>query len=563
MNHCRWNLKPPVPADYWGLAGGFSPLMSQLLYNRGLASPSQAEVFLAADERLAGNPGLLPDINQAVPRIRQALLAGENIAVYGDFDSDGVTATVLLVRGLTTLGGRVIPYIPHRLTEGHGLKIAALEKLHRQGISLIITTDCGITALNEVKKANKLGLDTIICDHHTPLDELPPALASVNPQRSDSAYPFNELAGVGVAYKLLQALYQSLGKDRQPDGLLDLVAIGTVADMMPLVGENRYLVKEGLKLINDSPRLGIRELMNQARLKSGAVDSESISWVLAPRLNAIGRLEHAMAGYRLLMTDSPSEAKELAGWLEVKNTERQKLTATFQAAAREQILAAEIPPLLIFRDKECHAGIIGLVAGRLTDEFYRPAIAIKVGEHSSTGSCRSIPEFNITDAISRCRSLLTHFGGHARAAGFTLPTENLPLLERRLSEMAEKELSGVDLRPHLDIDVEVTLSQLSEATFKDTRQLAPFGRGNPAPAFLSRRLRIIEHRPMGNSGQHLRLKLEQGDARWDGVAFRMSQSLTSVLDSPLDMVYNLEMNHWHGMATLRLNIIDFAPSAET
>ncbi len=305
MTHYRWNLLPPAPDKRLVTSFGLSPLIAQLLYNRGLTEPSQLEPFIAADKRLCGDPSLLPDIHPAIARIYRALLSGENIAIYGDFDADGITGTALLVQGLSRLGGKVIPYIPHRLTEGYGLKIAALEKLHQQGISLVITVDCGITALAEVKRAKRLKLDIVITDHHTPLPEIPPAIAIVNPKRTDSTYPFSELTGAGVAIKLLQALLQGIGKEGQLEELIDLVAVGTIADMAPLSGENRYLVKQGLKLINTSPRLGLREIISQAGLSLGSLDADSISWIIAPRLNAAGRLAHAMTSYKLLMTSSP------------------------------------------------------------------------------------------------------------------------------------------------------------------------------------------------------------------------------------------------------------------
>ncbi len=266
MNHSRWNLLPPIPDQCLINASGFSPLIAQLLYNRGLTEPSQVESFFTADERLSGNPLLLPDMHQAVARIYQALLSGENIAIYGDFDTDGITATALLVQGLSILNCKATPYIPHRLTEGYGLKTAALENLYRQGISLVITVDCGITALAEVKRAKRMGLDMIITDHHTPPAIVPPATAVIDPKLPNSNYPFSELSGVGVALKLLQALFRSIGKEEQLNELMDLVALGTVADMMPLLGENRYLVKQGLKLLSASPRLGIRAMIAQSRL---------------------------------------------------------------------------------------------------------------------------------------------------------------------------------------------------------------------------------------------------------------------------------------------------------
>jgi len=514
---------------------------------------------MAADERLSGNPFLLPDMQPAIARIYRALLSGENIAIYGDFDADGITATALLVQGLTSLGGKVTPYIPHRLTEGYGLKTTALENLYRQGISLVITVDCGITALREVKKAKRMGLDIIITDHHTTLPEIPPAIAVVNPKRTDSIYPFSELAGVGVALKLLQALFQSIGKEKQLDELIDLVALGTVADMMPLVGENRYLVKQGLKLINATPHLGVREMITQAGLNIGSLDTESISWVIAPRLNAAGRLAHAMTSYRLLMTDLPQEAHQLAIWLEEKNAERQKLTTKVLTRARQQILAQGISPLLVASDNDYPAGIIGLVAGKLSEEFYRPAIVIKTGEQISSGSCRSIPEFNIILALNQCSRLLSQFGGHSQAAGFTLPTKNLARLKQRLSQLATTQLAGVDLRPQLDIDAEVTLPELGGDTFQTAQQLAPFGRGNPVPTFVSRRVEVVDYRTIGDNDEHLRMKLKQAGSVWDGVAFRLGNYLAEV-SSHLDIVYNLEIDRWGGQERLRLNILDFAPA---
>ena len=559
MNHSRWNLSPPAPENLIN-ASAFPPLIAQLLYNRGLAEPSQLELFIADDKRSVGNPFLLPDMHQAVARIYQALLSGEKIAIYGDFDVDGIAATALLVQGLSILGGNPTPYIPHRLTEGYGLKTTALEKLHRQGVSLVITVDCGITALAEVKKAKRLGLDIIITDHHTALPEIPPALATVNPKLPDSTYPFLELTGAGVALKLLQALFQGIGKEEQPDKLIDLVALGTIADMAPLLGENRYLVKQGLKLINDTSRLGIREMIIQTGLNPGSIDSESISWVLAPRLNAAGRLAHAMTSYKLLMTSSPQEAQGLATWLEQKNTERQRLTTKVLAKAREQILARGISPLLIATDKDYPVGIVGLVAGRISEEFYRPTIVIRTGEQLSSGSCRSIPEFNIILALQQCSRLLSQFGGHSQAAGFTLPTKNLPHLQQILSQLAASQLEGVDLRPYIDIDAGATLPELTGNIFQTIQKLAPFGRGNPLPTFLSRKVEVVNCRTMGSNKEHLRLKLKQGGAVWDGVAFRLGSSLAEV-SSPLDIVYNLEIDRWRGEETLRLNILDFAPSS--
>jgi single-stranded-DNA-specific exonuclease len=557
LNRYRWNLLPIAPERHLG--SSLSPLLAQLLYNRGVRESSQLEPFLSADKRLSADPSLLPDMNLAVGRVYQGLLSGENIAVYGDFDADGITATALLVKGLSSLGGKVIPYIPHRQTEGYGLRTAALENLRRQGVSLVITVDCGITALAEVKRAKRLGLDIVITDHHTPLAEIPPAAAIVNPKRADSSYPFSELTGAGVAVKLLQALLESLGRQGQVDEMLDLVALGTVADMAPLSGENRYWVKQGLKLMNTSPRLGIREIIAQAGLTPGGLDAESISWIIAPRLNAAGRLAHAMSSYKLLTTDSQQEARGLAAWLEQKNEERQKLTSKALNKARAQVVAEGISPLLIASDSDYPVGIAGLVANRLAEEFYRPSVVIRTGEVVSSGSCRSIPEFNIILALNQCRSLLSQFGGHSQAAGFILPTKNLARFKQHLSELASANLAGADLRPQLDIDAEARLTELSGNTFNLILQLAPFGRGNPAPVFLTRGAEVVDCQAMGGNGEHLRLKLRQGGVIWDGVGFRMGSHRAEIANN-LDIVYNMEIDRWRGEERLRLNILDLAPA---
>jgi single-stranded-DNA-specific exonuclease len=559
LNRYRWNILPPAPEEHLSTSG-ISPLIAQLLYNRGISQPSQLEAFLSGDKRLAGDPTQLPDIEPATARIYRALLSGETIAIYGDFDADGITGTAILVQGLSKLGGKTVPYIPHRLTEGYGLNVTALENLHKQGVSLVITVDCGITALKEAERAKRLGLDLIITDHHSTLPEMPPAIAIINPKRADSNYGFAELTGAGVALKLLQALFQNLGKEGQLEELMDLAAIGTVADIAPLSGENRYLVKEGLKLMNTTPRLGLGEIISQAGLKPGNLSAESISWTIAPRLNAAGRLAHAMTSYKLLMTESPQEARDLASWLEEKNAERQRLTTKVLAIAREQIVAKGIAPLLVAADKDYPLGIAGLIAGRLADEFYRPAIVVRTDETVSSGSGRSIPEFNIIKALTECRELLSHFGGHSQAAGFTLPTQNLPQLQEKLAQLAAEQLADADLRPQLDIDARVALPSLSGDTFSTIQQLAPFGRGNPSPTFLSQRAEIIDCRTMGNGAEHLRLKLKQGGTVWDGVGFRLGGYLAEI--SPqLDIVYNLEIDRWGDKERLRLNLIVFAPPA--
>jgi single-stranded-DNA-specific exonuclease len=535
---------------------GLSPLITQLLFNRGLADSSQVEPFLRADKRLSSDPFLLQDMEMAVTRIYRAILGGEKIAVYGDFDADGITATALLVEGLNTFNVHASPYIPHRMNEGHGLKIAAVETLHKEGVSLIITVDCGITGVAPVKKAQRLGIDVIITDHHTPTEELPPAFALINPKRTGSHFPFIELAGVGVAYKLLQALMTGVSKEAQLETVTDLVALGTVADMTPLLGENRYLVSTGIQRLNAAPRLGLKELLTKAGLTPGSINSEHITWAIAPRLNTASRLENALPSYELLMTDSADRADELTRWLEQKNTERQQLTTRATDTAREQVLARPLEPMLMVKADEFSAGISGLVANRLTDEFYRPTVVIRTGKKVSTGSCRSIPEFNIIEALTHCRDLFLEYGGHAAAAGFMILTHNLPHLYERLLKLAGEQLTGVDLRAKIDIDAEVMLKDLAGNAYRTIQQLAPFGQANPQPIFVSRNVKVVDSRIMGNNGSHLRLKLGQGGMVWDAVAFGFGSN-QSELSAPIDIVYNLELDQWNGKSTLRLNLLDF------
>jgi single-stranded-DNA-specific exonuclease len=559
LRGARWQVaSAEVPPE---LAGHYPALMARIMAGRGITTLEAAELFLAGDARLSCDPRLLPDIQPAMARIYRAILSGERVAVYGDFDTDGITATALMVTGLRSLGADVIPYIPHRLTEGYGLKTEALKKLAADGVTLVVSVDCGITAIEEVKEAKKFGLDIIVTDHHLPLDALPPAVAVIDPRRADSSYPFQDLAGVGVAFKVIEALFNGMGRPLPKEHFLELAAIGTVADIMPLKGENRYLVKEGLKHLNDHPSPGLSEIVNLSRLRLGQLDAESISWTVAPRLNAAGRLEHAMVGYNLLMAPNADEARGLAAVLEDRNIERQRLTAKFVGRAREQVLSGPLNPLLLVEDEECPPGILGLVAGRLTDEFYRPSIVIRREDGMATASCRSIPGFNITQAIDRCGHLLSHYGGHAQAAGFSLKSVNLPELSDLISKITALELAAIDLQPVLLIDAEARLHELGGGLYQTLNRLAPFGEGNRPPLFVSRCASVVDYRSMGANQEHMKLRLTQGESIWEAVAFRQSEEIKKILPGPIDVVYNLELDKFNGRETLRLNVVDFAPAS--
>ena len=546
-----------MPDEYLN-ASDFSPLVAQLLYNRGV-KPEEIDPFLSADRRLEGNPFLLPDISQAVSRVYKAVLAREKIAVYGDFDVDGVTAIVILVEGLSRLGAEVITYIPDRVNEGHGLKISALEKLQAQGASLVITVDCGVTDLTEVKQAREMGMDMIITDHHIPLGSLPRAVAVIDPKRKDSMYPYPDLAGAGVAFKFLQALFHKDSREKWLAGLMELVVLATVTDLVTLVGENRYLVKKGLRELNNSSRVGIQEMGKLAGLKPGELDTEDISWVLGPRLNAAGRMDNASTSYQLLTTQSPEEARLLALELERRNAERQKVTKEVLSRAREKLAAKLHLPVLIDGDESYSIGVIGLVAGKLVDEFYKPAIIISLGPELCQGSCRSIAEFDVTAALGECHNLLTTFGGHPLAAGFTVTRQNLAQLEECITRLATDQLGQLDLRPEIVIDAELPLSTFTGETFNLIQKLSPFGRGNPQPTFLTRQVEVIECRNFGNQGEWLRLKLKQGNITWQAVDFE-SRRTREEIPSHVDIVYNLEKSRWNGEEVLSLNLRDFAPA---
>jgi len=553
----RWKILPRVPDEYLN-ASGFSPLIAQLIYNRGV-KPEEIDTFLSADRRLEGNPFLLPDVSQAISRIYKAILEREKIAVYGDFDVDGVTATVIIMEGLSRLGAEVIPYIPDRIDEGHGVKLSALEKLQANGVRLVITVDCGVTDVVEVKRAREMGIDMIITDHHIPLRNLPQAIAIVDPKRKDSAYPYPDLAGAGVAFKVLQALFHKDSREKWISKLMDLVVLATVTDLVPLVGENRYLVKEGLRELNKSSHVGIQEMVKLAGLKLGELDAEDISWVLGPRLNAAGRMNNASSSYQLLTTQSSEESHLLALELEKRNAERQKLTSEVLSQAREKLTPKLHLPVLIDADESYSVRVIGLVAGRLADEFYKPALIINVGPELCQGSCRSIPEFDITTVLEECHSLLNTFGGHPLAAGFTVTRQNLAQLQERITTLATEQLAHLELRPEIVIDADVPLSIHTGDTFNTIQKLSPFGRGNPRPTFLTRQVEVVECRNFGKHGEWLRLKLKQGNITWQAVDFK-SRKTKKEIPSYIDIVYNLEKSRWNGEEVISLNLLDFAPA---
>ena len=555
----RWLVRSPAPAL---VDSPFPPLIRHLLYHRGVRSEDEAARFLFLEPRPEPDPILLPGVERAVQRLSAAITGDEGIAVFGDFDVDGVTAAALLTQALEELGARVTTYIPNRFGEGYGLNVAAITSLGERGASLLLAADCGTSSVAEVEHARRLGMDVIILDHHTIPPELPPAVALVNPKllpQAGQESPLGELAAVGVAYKAMAALYQALGRAWQPQRSLDLVAIGTVADLAPLTGENRYLVKEGLAAITRAERPGLRALIAMAGPRPQAVDSEAIAYGLAPRLNAAGRLAHADLSLRLLLTQDEGEAAEVARQLNALNQERQRQTEQALATATELLTAEDTQASLIFiGHPDISEGIVGLVASKLVDERYRPAIVYQRGESESRGSCRSIPEFDIIGALKRQADLLVRYGGHSRAAGFTVANANLAALKKGLLEQATSELAGAELSPALVIDAELPLGHLRGEDIRWLQRFQPYGQGNPDPTFLSRSVSVVEMRLLGNNGQHLRLKLKDGPVTWPAIAFGMGERAVKA-GQRVDVVYSLASDRWADDA-LELRVKDLAPS---
>ena len=559
INHKAWRVTPRISPEATQRLAPFPPLAAQLLHNRGITDLPSAEAFLARDETLLEDPLLLPDMARAISRLQRALVDGETIGIFGDFDADGITGTALLAEGLENLGGKVIPYLPHRVKEGHGLSSQAVNTLHGRGVTLIVTVDCGITSPDEVEEAASLGMDTIITDHHTPLPRIPAALAIVNPKLAGSAYPFPSLAGVGLAFKLVQGLSQHMGRPWD-ERLLQLAALGTVTDVTPLVGENRYIVAAGLRSMNADPNPGLKELLRLGGLTDAVLDTESISFFLGPRLNAPGRLDHAIKSYSLLRASSQEEALPLALELDRLNRERQELTGKALDNAVRQI-GHDLPSnqLLLLWSEELTPGIVGLLASRLVDEHYRPAVVVALDGDVGRGSARSIPEFNLASALEECQDLFTRFGGHPRAAGFVIPRENLPALQEQLQAVAQRELAHLSLQPTISIDAHVRLTSLTGENFQFFRDLAPYGEGNQAPVFITRGVKVVDVMRLGAKGQHLKLKLKHGGALWDAMAFGQGEAWDDETDL-LDVVYSVGVDHWRGSDTMRMIIEDFRPA---
>ena len=556
----RWVIPPQITPEADAALSAFPPILRQILFNRGYATDADARAYLNAKPNFNTDPFQMTDMGKAVERIQFAINHKEPIAVYGDYDVDGVTATALMVETLQKLDANVRGYIPNRFEEGYGLNNNALDELKADGVKLVISVDCGIRSPDEAAHARTIGLDLIVSDHHHPDGEnLPPAFAVINPKQHGDVYPDKDLAGVGIAYKIAEALCNG-DESKTPllNSLLDLVALGTVADLAPLVGENRVLVRRGLRQMRQTTRQGLFSLAAVAELALQKVNAGHIGFVLGPRLNAAGRLKEALAAFELLTTNDVFKAGELAQVLDMQNRERQRITREMQNKAEEMVASEDPNAYLLFAaDESFNSGVVGLAASRLTESYYRPAIVAAKGEEETRGSCRSIPEFHITDALDQCADLLVRHGGHAAAAGFTVRNENIPELVSRLKSIAEEKLSKEDLRPTVTADTEVSLTDVRPDLYeKCLRYLEPTGYGNRDASFVARKVKVKSSRTVGADGKHLKMSLEdESGFTHDAIGFRLGE-WHNQLPARVDILFTYEINEYNGRINYQLNLKD-------
>lgn len=539
-----------------------SQITASILVGRGMSSVEQARRWLSAELDTWHDPFLLPDMERAVDRLHRAVVAGERICFYGDYDVDGISATGLYLTFFRSLGADVTAYLPHRIREGYGLNEQALHRLRQDGVRLLVTSDCGTTAHREAETAGRLGLDVIITDHHQPDARLPQALAVLNPQRGDSAYPFDGLCSGGLAFKVVQAYERKFGVDgAASDSMLDLVALATVADIVPLQDENRIFVREGLRLISRGARCGIRALKQTAGVERECT-AGTIAFRLAPRINAAGRLAHAETSLRLLTTERDLEAKQVAEQLELLNRERQRIEAETTGEALAEIEGGEMSPALILAASHWHLGVVGIVAARLVERYHRPAAVLAVNDQGiAKGSARSVPGFDVYRALLACRDLLEGCGGHPSAAGLTLRASRIPEFKDRFTKVVESWATDHASIPVLHVDAEVSLRQIDPPLIRELELLRPFGAGNPEPTLVTRNLSVLDTRVVGDG--HLKLTVRQeGTAPFDGIGFRMGSLGDRGLSTgrAVDLAFIPELNRWNGLERIQLRIRDLKAS---
>ena len=564
MKFQKWRIAEPHPEAAARLtAAGYPCLVSAVLASRGIATAEEAAAFLEHEQRLTYSPFLMADMDKAVERVQRALADHERIAVFGDYDVDGITATCILVDYLQSRGADVLHYIPRRIEDGYGLSVDAIEGLYRKGTRLLITVDCGITGVEEVDFANSLGMDVVVTDHHECKETLPRAVAVVDPHRPDCGYPFKHLAGCGVALKLVLALG---GPDREEalfSRYCTLAAIGTVADVMQMSGENRTIVSRGLAAIEHSDFIGLHALLKEAGLAGREITSVQIGFVLAPRINAAGRMGAADKAAELLLCTDPAEAERMARELCALNRERQNVEQTIYSQAEEMI--ARLPDrdrsALVLESSRWHQGVVGIVASRLSEKYSRPSFMIHLNGDTGKGSCRSWGGFNLFAALESCKDLLLGFGGHELAAGFTIEEANIPAFRERMNDYARSFQGGA--APVSVLDVDVAITHPSAVTLEELEALSalePYGSGNARPVFCLLGATLLRTQNVGQN-RHLKLRLGKGSAQFDGIFFStVAEDCGCRPGDRVDAAFYLQVNEFRGSRTVQLQMVDLRPS---
>lgn len=566
MKFEKWNLPAAAPSTAALEKAGYPALLAAVLAAHGIEDVPAAAEFLRIEESLSLSPFLMKDMDRAASRIDRALRGGEHMAVFGDYDVDGITATAILVDYLRRRGGQVSHYIPRRIEDGYGLSADAMRTLHERGVSLVITVDCGITGVEEVDFAATLGMDVVVTDHHECKDELPRAAAVVDPHRPDCPYPFKHLAGCGVALKLVLAL----GGEEQAEELLTrycpLAAVGTVADVMRMAGENRTIVARGLAHITDNDFIGLQALLRETGLDQKEITSVQIGYVLAPRINAAGRMGEADRAAELMLCKDPATARALARELCELNRQRQAVEQEIYAQAIEMIetLPADERHALVLADHQWHQGVVGIVASRLSEKYACPSFMIHISGHTGKGSCRSWGGFNLFAALEECSDLLLGFGGHELAAGFTIEEDKIPAFRRRMNQCVLRFMGGRPAASALDVDVVLRRPELVTLwEVEQLRRLEPYGNGNERPLFSLLGVTLDRIQGVGQN-RHLKLRLSKGTAQMEGIFFSVTpQQCPCQAGERVDVAFYLQVNEFRGSRTVQLQVVDLRPSLQS
>ena len=554
-----WKFKPNVPTEL-SQNLGLDSFSAQLLFNRKIETLKQVEMFLNPNHDSLINPYDLPEMELAVERIKTALENNESIGVFGDFDVDGISATAILLSTLNDFGISAFPYIPNRVSEGHGLNRKSLDYFKSKNVSLIITVDCGTTDLDEVSNAKSMGIDVIITDHHLPLESRPNSAALINPNLPESNYSNKNLTGSGTAFKLATAIYNSFKKPI-PNTLIQYAALGTISDVGILNPENRFIVSEGITQMRNTQSIGLKALAEKSGTNLNTITSQDAAFKLIPRLNAPGRLENAIIALEILTTTDENTAHKVAIELESLNEKRKSMTSKSIFQARNQTksnqLGIDIQEIIIVQHNDWHPGIIGLIANQLSEQFSKPAIAIATNGKNSKGSARSVVDFNIIEALKECSDILTKFGGHSKAAGFTIDETFIPELIKRLANTSNQKHSS-ESKSKFEIECTTTVKEVINH-FEFILSLEPFVPGNPTPIFLSQRMKVINAKTVGHTKDHLKMTLSDNEKYYDSIGFGLG-NLIGQSNGYIDIIYQISENTWNGMTNFQLIIKDFVKS---